>query len=96
MHLKETQNELKARTHLKCGLENIHSDQQCQQWSLQNAQFYSQNASQHRLQNCSSYFHHFKTAGDKPVRKIVLLLTSRVVSRVENENCKKSRVCEAH
>lgn len=60
--------ELRQETQLQCGLENIQSEAQCQNWTFGNQEFYSRNATFQRLQNCQNYFQAFKTiSAGKPV-----------------------------
>ena len=69
-NLKQVQHELRSRTLVKCGLESISTESQCNAWFRNNTQFYSQNASHQRLQNCQRYLSEFPNVATIPVRAI--------------------------
>ena len=55
------------RSHITCGLDKISSEKECHQRGNFNTQFYSQNGSIKRLEQCENYFKIFKTRAEKPV-----------------------------
>lgn len=65
--LKQAQEELYSVSDVTCGLNEIRTEDECQNFTIQNTQFYSTNGSITRLQNCQNYFEIFQTAGTKPV-----------------------------
>ena len=67
-NIKRVQYDLESKTQVKCGLEFIRTETECQKWTLQNAQTYSQNASFRRLEECQNYLDKFPSTAHKPVK----------------------------